>query len=147
IPTSSQPRNRTHVITDRLTIRYTHDSTPSTGMTGPPGTLNGRGASGRFTRSTGTATETITNANSVPMLVISPRIWIGTKAATSATMTHVMIVVIYGVRNRGCTLLTPAGSSWSRLIVKKIRGWLMSMTRSTLVMPATAPADTSPAAQ
>ena len=58
-----------------------------------------------------------------------------------------MIVVMYGVRNLGWTLLTPAGSRWSRLIAKKMRGWLMSMTSSTLVMPATAPAETSPAAQ
>ena len=53
-----------------------------------------------------------------------------------------MIVVMCGVPKRGCTLLTPGGSSWSRLIAKKMRGWLMSMTSSTLVMPATAPADT-----
>ena len=62
-------------------------------------------------------------------------------------MTQVMIVVMYGVRNLGCTLLTPGGSSRSRLIAKKMRGWLMSMTSSTLVIPATAPAETRPAAQ
>ena len=39
---------------------------------------------------------------------------------------------MYGVPNRGCTLLTPGGSSRSRLIAKKMRGWLMSMTSSTL---------------
>ncbi len=58
-----------------------------------------------------------------------------------------MIVVTYGVLNFGWTLLAPAGSSRSRLIAKKMRGWLMSMTSSTLVMPATAPAETRPAAQ
>ena len=52
------------------------------------------------------------------------------------------MVVMYGVPKRGCTLLTPGGSRRSRLIAKKMRGWLMSMTSSTLVMPATAPADT-----
>ena len=82
------------------------------------------------------------------MLVISPSDLDRERSpATMATMTQVMIVVMYGVRKRGCTLLTPAGSSRSRLIEKKMRGWLMSMTSSTLVMPATAPADTSPAAQ
>ena len=60
----------------------------------------------------------------------------------SATTTHVMIVVMYGVPNRGCTLLTPCGSRPSRLIAKKMRGWLMSMTSSTDVIPATAPAET-----
>ncbi len=58
-----------------------------------------------------------------------------------------MIVVTYGVLNFGWTLLAPAGSRRSRLIAKKMRGWLMSMTSSTLVMPATAPAETRPAAQ
>ena len=81
------------------------------------------------------------------MLVISPTTWIGMKPAAIATMTQVMIVVMYGVWNFGWTLLTPGGSSRSRLIEKKMRGWLMSMTSSTLVMPATAPADTRPAAQ
>ena len=49
--------------------------------------------------------------------------------------------------NRGCTLLTPCGSSPSRLIAKKMRGWLISITSSTDVMPATAPAETRYAAQ
>ena len=66
---------------------------PSTGITKPPGTLNGRLASGRCTRSIITAAQTIMNANSVPMLVISPRIWIGTSAAQSETTRPVMIVV------------------------------------------------------
>ena len=43
-------------------------------------------------------------------------------------MMHVMIVVMYGVWNLGCTLLTPRGRSPSRLIEKKMRGWLMSIT-------------------
>ena len=81
------------------------------------------------------------------MLVISPTTWIWVRPATSATTTHVMIVVMYGVPKRGCTLLTPCGSRRSRLIEKKMRGWLMSMTSSTDVMPATAPAETRPAAQ
>ena len=41
-----------------------------------------------------TATDTTTKANSVPMLVISPRILIGVKPATMATTTPVMIVVM-----------------------------------------------------
>src|SRR5688572_15526751 len=94
-----------------------------------------------------TAAHTMTNANSVPILVISPTTWIGVKPAKTATMTPVMMVVMYGVRYLGWTLLTAAGKRPSRLIAKKMRGWLMSMTRSTLVIPATAPADTRPAAQ
>ena len=81
------------------------------------------------------------------MLVISPRIWIGTKPATMATMTHGDDRGDVGRPEFGWTLLTPAGSSRSRLMEKKMRGWLMSMTSSTLVIPATAPAETRPAAQ
>ena len=44
-----------------------------------------------------TAMHTTTNANSVPMLVISPTTCIGTSPATIATITHVMIVVMCGV--------------------------------------------------
>src|SRR5688500_11654516 len=62
-------------------------------------------------------------------------------------MTHVMMVVMYGVPNFGCTLLTPFGSNPSRLIAKKMRGWLSSITSNTDVMPATAPADTKYDAQ
>ena len=60
----------------------------------PPGTLNGRRASGRLIRRMMTAIDTTTNAKSVPMLVISPRIWIGVSPATMATTTPVMIVVM-----------------------------------------------------
>src|SRR5687767_8638812 len=146
-PMFSQTRKRTHVMTGRLNIRYEHDAMPRIGNSGPNGTRNGRGASGRFTRSINTAAHTTTNANSVPMLVISPTTWICVKPATIATTTHVMIVVMYGVPNLGWTLLTPRGSRPSRLIAKKMRGWLKSITSSTEVMPATAPADTRYAAQ
>ncbi len=78
------------------------------------------------------------------MLVISPTTWICVSPATSATITQVMIVVMYGVPNFGCTLLTPCGSRRSRLIEKKMRGWLMSITSSTEVMPHTAPARRGP---
>ena len=56
------------------------------------------------------------------MLVISPTTWICVKPATIATTTHVMMVVMWGVPNRGCTLLTAGGSSPSRLMAKKMRG-------------------------
>ena len=72
MPMSSHTRNRTHVSTGRLSIRYEHDRMPSTGKIGPNGTRNGRFASGRLARNTSTAAQTTTKANSVPMLVISP---------------------------------------------------------------------------
>ena len=59
----------------------------------------------------------------------------------------VMIVVMCGVPKRRVDLADAAGTSPSRLIEKKMRGWLSSMTRRHDVKPATAPAETSPAAQ
>ena len=70
---------------------------PRTAVKMPPGTLNGRTASGRLIRSIRTAADTTTKANSVPMLVISPTTWIWVNPAATATTTHVMIVVMYGV--------------------------------------------------
>jgi hypothetical protein len=81
------------------------------------------------------------------MLVISPTTWICVKPATTATTAQVIIVVMCGVPKRGWTLLTPFGSRPSRLMAKKMRGWLISITSSTLVMPATAPAETRYEAQ
>ena len=63
-------------------------------MIGPPGTLNGRRASGRLFLRMMTAIDTTTNANSVPMLVISLRMSIGVNPATMATMTPVIMVVM-----------------------------------------------------
>ena len=59
----SHTRNRTQVITGRLSIRYAHDRMPRIGKTGPSGTRNGRCASGRLMRSISTAAQTTTKAN------------------------------------------------------------------------------------
>ena len=67
---------------------------PRTGNTDPNGTLNGRRASGRLRRRTSTAVQTTTKANSVPIDVISPTVWIWVSPATMATTTPVMIVVM-----------------------------------------------------
>jgi hypothetical protein len=64
----------------------------SIGMTNPRDPERPR-ASGRWP-SMITASETTTNAKSVPMLVISPRIWIGVNPATMATTTPVISVVM-----------------------------------------------------
>ena len=45
--------------------------------------------------------DTMTNAISVPMLTISPRMPIGVKPAAIATATPVMRLVMCGVRNFG----------------------------------------------
>ncbi len=57
-----------------------------------------------------------------------------------ATKTPVMIVDFQGVRKRSCTAAKNLGGSKpSRAMARKILGWLSIMTRSTEVMPATAP--------
>ena len=56
----------------------------------------------------------------------------------------VRIVDFHGVRNRGCTApKKPGGSSPSRAMARKIRGWLSIITSSTDVIPATAPTEIS----
>ena len=70
------------------------------------------------------------------------RAWKSSRAAATATTMPVSSVVVDGTRVTGFTLAAHAGSRPSRAIAKKMRGWLMSITSSTDVMPATAPADT-----
>src|SRR5947209_12994723 len=58
---------------------------PRIGTSGTSGVRNGRGASGFFTRMTQTPLHTITNANSVPMLVMRPTMLNGRSAENGAT--------------------------------------------------------------
>ena len=67
--------------------------------------------------------QTRMNANSVPMLVRSTISSMLVNIAQTPTATPVRIVVTCGVRNRGCTSAKLGGSSPSRAIEKKIRGW------------------------
>ena len=60
---------------------------------------------------------------------------IGSTPAAIITTTPVMIVVMQGVRNRGWTLATTAGSRPSFDIEKKMRGWPRSITRITELRP------------
>ena len=62
------------------------------------------------------------NANSVPIDTSSPSRSIGKKPASTAATTPVTMVVMYGVRKRGCTLPNTGGNSPSRDIEKKMRG-------------------------
>ncbi len=67
--------------------------------------------------------QTRMNANSVPMFVRSTISSMLVNIAQTPTATPVRIVVTCGVRKRGCTLAKLGGSSPSRAIEKKIRGW------------------------
>ena len=70
---------------------------PSVATSGTAGTRNPRGISGRRTRRIHTPAHTSMNANSVPMLVISPTMSPGTKAANSAVNTKKSRFDLYGV--------------------------------------------------
>ena len=82
-------------------INSKHVKIPRIGMSGTRGALKGRFASGFVRRITKTAPQTITNANRVPMLVISARILSGMNPAIAATKRPVKIVDFHGVRNFG----------------------------------------------
>src|SRR5436190_21522183 len=74
---------------------------PRIGTSGTSGARNGRFALGFVLRMTITAPQTITNANRVPMLVISARMLSGMKPAIDATNSPVRIVDFHGVRHFG----------------------------------------------
>src|SRR5579859_2363636 len=74
---------------------------PRIGTSGTSGVLNGRGRSGRRLRNMITAPQTITNASSVPMLTIWPRLPIGTSEPKMAAPNPVTAVDFHGVRNFG----------------------------------------------
>src|SRR5271157_2201573 len=68
---------------------------------GTSGVLNGRGASGFFTRITHTPAHTITNANRVPMLVMCPTMLRGRNAENGATKKKNSMLDRHGVLNFG----------------------------------------------
>ena len=74
---------------------------PRIGTSGTNGVLYGRGISGCVRRMIMTPTQTITNASSVPMLVMSPRLESGTKPGEEADEDHEDRLERHGVRNFG----------------------------------------------
>ena len=97
--------------------------------------------SGRLLRSSGTAIDTRVNAASVPMFTISSSLPIGVTPATIATTTPIAIVRRYGVPNFGCVLPSCRGTRWSRLIANTTRAAPIISVSTTVVRPATAPAE------
>ena len=71
---------------------------PRIATTGSAGTVKPRSRSGRLTRMIQTPAHTSMNANSVPMLVISPTMSPGMNAANSAVNTKNSMFDLYGVR-------------------------------------------------
>ena len=89
---------------------------PSVATTGSAGTAKPRGISGRRTRMIQTPAHTSMNANSVPMLVISPTMSPGMNAAKSPVSTKNIMFDFYGVLKRGWTSENTFGTSPSWLI-------------------------------
>src|SRR5262245_24860704 len=84
-------------------INNRHERMPSIGTIGYNGARNGRSALGLVLRMINTAAQTITKANSVPMLVMCSSASIGRNPVRVATNTPTRIVDFHGVRNLGCT--------------------------------------------
>ena len=105
------------------------------------GTLNDRFRSGRRLRRIGTAIETRVNAASVPMLTISSSLPIGVSDAISATVAPMMRVILIGVPVRWLVRARRRGSSQSRLIANTTRVAPIISVMTTVIRPATAPAE------
>src|SRR2546423_4722199 len=100
-PITSQIMSRYQFSAGSENISSKQVRIPRIGTTGTNGARNGRLALGLVLRITNTAPQTITNANNVPMLVISARIPSGRNPAIAATNSPVRIVDFQGVRNFG----------------------------------------------
>ncbi len=85
----------------------------------PIGVLNALGAFGICFLNTNTPIQTRINANKVPMLVISPTILAGIKAAKRLTNNKEKHIAFAGVLNFGCTSENTLGIKPSLLILKK----------------------------
>ena len=75
---------------------------PSVATTGTIGVLNERSNPGSLIRITHTPAQTSTNANKVPIDVMSPTMSPGMKPAKSPQMTINTRFALYGVRKFGC---------------------------------------------
>ena len=113
---TSQTTSRSQLVQPSPKIIEPHTTMPRIATTGSAGTLKPRGTSGRRTRMIHTPAHTRMNANSVPMLVMSPTMFSGTNAAKSAVKKKNMMFDFYGVRNVGWTSEKTFGTSPSSLI-------------------------------
>ena len=94
---SSQPPNRNQFVQPRPQIIAKHTNIPKIGTKGTKGVLNSRFISGFVFLKTITEIQTKMKANKVPILVISPTISPGIKAANKPTMTKITRLALYGV--------------------------------------------------
>lgn len=114
---ANQTIKRTHVVNGRKAIKAMAESAPAGATNHTHGVLNFRGRSGSRTRNTNIPAETITKASNVPIEQRLPASRTVNTAEKKATPIPVIIDVIHGVRNLGCTRLTTGGSSPSRAML------------------------------
>src|SRR5579885_141363 len=113
-PMTSQMISRSQLSIPSEYIIAKFQTIPRTGTQGTQGVRNGRGVSGCLRRITHTLAHTITNANSVPMLVMCPTTESGRKAENGDTNRQNSRFERHGVRNLGCTSEKTFGTSPSR---------------------------------
>src|SRR3569623_1419466 len=135
MPIASQMPSRVQFGQPRPKIIAELTITPRMGTSGTSGVLSWRGAFGSRTRSTHTPMHTSTNANNVPIDVMSPTMSPGTKPANAPTRTKNTRFALYGVKYFGWTSENIFGTSPSRDIEKNTRDWPISSTRITDVNP------------
>ncbi len=101
-PIASQTASLNQFVQPRPYIIAKQTITPKIGTNGTNGVLNSRFISGSVFLNTITETQTKINANKVPILVISPTISPGTKAANAPTITKMTRFALYGVLYLEC---------------------------------------------
>src|ERR1017187_350171 len=138
-PIASQTTSRIQVSEPRDAIIAKHTRTPRIGTTGTNGVRYGRGALGLVLRIQIMPMHTMTNASSVPMLVMCPSLEIGRKPENSETKTMKIMLQRHGVWNLGWMSENTAGNRPSFDMEKNTRDWPSSMTRMTDVYPAMMP--------
>ena len=106
--------NLIQVAPSKEVIIATHTKTPKIGNSGTNGTRYGRGNKGWVRRRMITPIQTMTKANSVPILVMCPNLEIGKNPAKRLIKTIKIVFEIHGVFHFGCTVEKTAGSKPSR---------------------------------
>ena len=96
-PIANQPNNLSQFVHPRPKIIAVHTKIPSIGTRGTSGVLNCLGRSGSVFLSMITAAQTSMKANKVPILVMSPTMSPGKKAANKPTNTRIIRFALYGV--------------------------------------------------
>ena len=100
-PIANHPNNRNQFVQPNPKIIAAQTIIPKMGTKGTKGVLNSLCNSGLVFRKIITAAQTKIKANKVPILVMSPTISPGTKAANAPTRIKIIRLALYGVLNLG----------------------------------------------